>query len=87
MESSCFSIKGLNMNEIQHGKPAQGLAIAGLVCGLVAFLFLPPVLGVLGIIFGAISWSKGNSLGRIATFVSIAGLILGMIIGAMIATA
>lgn len=65
-------------------KPAQGLAVAGLVCGIVAFLFLPPLFGILGIVFGAVSWSKGNTLGRTATFVSIAGLILGMIIGAIV---
>jgi hypothetical protein len=50
----------------------------------VAFLFLPPLFGILGIVFGAVSWSKGNTLGRTATFVSIAGLILGMIIGAIV---
>ena len=74
------------MNEIQSNnqKPAQGLAIAGLVCGIIAFLLIPPLFGVLGIVFGAVSWSKGNNLGRTATIVSIVGLILGMIIGAMV---
>lgn len=61
--------------------PAKGFAIAGLVCGLVAFLLLPVVLGPLGIIFGAISWSKGNKLGMAATIVSICGLVIGMILG------
>lgn len=65
-------------------KPAQGLAIASLVCGIIAFLIIPPLFGILGIVFGSISWSKGNTLGRTGTIVSIAGLILGMIIGAAI---
>lgn len=61
--------------------PAKGFAVAGLVCGLVAFLLLPIVLGPLGIIFGAVSWSKGNKLGMAATIVSICGLVIGMILG------
>ncbi len=60
-----------------------GLATTGLVCGIVAFLFLPIVLGPLGIIFGAIAWNKGHPRGRTATIVSIAGLIVGMIFGAL----
>ena len=62
----------------------QGLAIAGLVCGIIAFLFIPPLFGVLGIVFGAISWKAGNKLGIAATIVSIVGLILGMVIGAAV---
>lgn len=62
-------------------QPGRGLGIAGLVCGIVAFLLLPIVLGPLGIIFGAVSWSKGNKIGMAATIVSICGLIVGMILG------
>jgi len=69
----------------EAAKQKQGMAIAGLVCGLVAFLFLPPVLGTLGIVFGAISWKAGNKLGMAACIVSIVGLIVGMIFGAMMA--
>ena len=60
-----------------------GLATAGLVCGIAAFLFLPIVLGPLGIIFGAVAWNKGHPRGRTATIVSIVGLIVGMIFGAL----
>lgn len=66
-------------------KPKQGMAIAGLVCGIIAFLILPPVFGVLGIVFGAISWKAGNKLGMAATIVSIVGLVVGMIVGAAMA--
>jgi hypothetical protein len=62
----------------------QGFAVAGLVCGIVAFLFLPPVFGALGIIFGAMSWKAGNKLGIAATIVSIVGLLVGMAIGAAV---
>lgn len=62
----------------------QGLAVAGLVCGIIAFLFLPPLFGILGIVFGGISWKAGNKLGIIATIVSIVGLFVGMIVGAAV---
>ena len=64
----------------------QGLAIAGLVCGIIAFLFIPPLFGTLGIVFGAISWKAGNKLGMAATVISIAGLIIGMVVGAIVFT-
>jgi hypothetical protein len=72
------------MNDGTMKNPKQGLAVAGLVCGIVAFFLLPPLMGALGIIFGAISWKAGNKLGMAATIVSIAGLGVGMIIGAMV---
>lgn len=62
----------------------QGFAIAGLVCGIVAFLFIPPLFGILGIVFGALSWKAGNKLGIAATIVSIVGLIVGMVLGAAV---
>ena len=64
----------------------QGLAIAGLVCGIIAFLFIPPLFGTLGIVFGAVSWKTGNKLGMAATVISIVGLIIGMIVGAIVFT-
>ncbi len=74
----------MNYQPPVQAKPAQGLAIAGLVCGIIAFLIIPPLFGILGIAFGGVSWSKGNTLGRTATFVAIAGLVIGMVIGAAI---
>jgi len=62
----------------------QGFAVAGLVCGIIAFLVLPPVFGILGIVFGAISWRAGNKLGIAATIISIVGLLVGMAIGAAV---
>ena len=63
------------------GREKQGLAIAGLVCGIIAFLLLPVVLGPLGIIFGAVSWRAGNKLGLTALIVSVIALPVGMLIG------
>lgn len=71
-----------NISSTQN--PKQGLAIAGLICGIIAFLFFPPLFGVLGIVFGAISMSAGNKLGKTALIVSVIGLIAGMVIGAMV---
>jgi hypothetical protein len=41
-------------------RQGNGLAIAGLVCGLVGLLFFNVVLGPLAIIFGGVGWSKAN---------------------------
>jgi diadenosine tetraphosphatase ApaH/serine/threonine PP2A family protein phosphatase len=38
----------------------NGLAVAGLVCGVVGSLFVQPVLGPLAIIFGGIGWARGR---------------------------
>lgn len=82
-----IAIKGALMSQpLPAPNTKQGFAIAGLVCGIVAFLFLPPVFGILGIVFGSMSWKAGNKLGIAATIVSIVGLILGMIIGAAVWT-
>ncbi len=74
------------MNQINSStqQPKQGLAIAGLICGIIAFLFFPPLFGVLGIVFSSISMSAGNKLGKTALIVSVIGLIVGMIVGAMV---
>lgn len=74
----------MNQQISSSQNPKQGLAVAGLICGIVAFLFFPPLFGVLGIVFGAISMSAGNKLGKTALIVSVVGLLVGMIIGAMV---
>jgi len=69
---------------IDASDPEGGpLATAGLACGIISFLFFPIVLGPIGIILGAIAWSKGHPRGKTATIVSIAGLVIGMILGAI----
>ncbi|MFP8884163.1 hypothetical protein [Streptomyces barkulensis] len=61
--------------------PSNTLSIVGIVLGCVAFLFCPPLFGIAGIICGAIATSKGERLGKTALGVSIAGLVVGMILG------
>lgn len=83
--SGAFATQPLpKISDEKQSRPGQGFAIAGLVLGIVAFLILPVICGPLGIIFGAISWSKGNRTGMAATIVSICGLVIGMILGAIV---
>jgi hypothetical protein len=68
----------------QQPNPSNTLSIVGIVLGAVAFLFCPPLFGVAGIICGAIAKSKGERLASIALGVSIAGLVIGMLIGLLL---
>jgi uncharacterized protein DUF4190 len=61
----------------QQSHVGNGLAIAGLVCGLVGLLFLPIVLGPLAIVFGAIGLSRANR-GAGHKGMSIAAIVLGI---------
>ena len=56
----------------------NGLAIAGLVCGLVGLIFFAVILGPLAIIFGGIGWNKANH-GAKYKGMSIAAVILGVV--------
>ncbi|GAA3102417.1 DUF4190 domain-containing protein [Streptomyces echinatus] len=40
----------------------SGLAIAGLVCGIVGLFFLPIILGPLAVVFGAVALRQTGSL-------------------------
>ncbi|NYJ06605.1 DUF4190 domain-containing protein [Petropleomorpha daqingensis] len=56
----------------------NGLAIAGLVCGIVGLLFFNVILGPLAIIFGGIGWSKANKGAR-HRGMAIAAVVLGIL--------
>jgi Domain of unknown function (DUF4190) len=73
------SIAGQHSGSAGQGtQNSNGLAIAGLVCGLVGLLFLPIVLGPLALIFGGIGLSKANrGAGHKGT--AIAAVVLGII--------
>ena len=58
-------------------------SIIGIVCGAIAFLFFPIIFGPAGLILGAIGLSKKEKLAPVALAVAAAGLIGGMIIGAI----
>jgi hypothetical protein len=65
-------------------KPSNTLSTLGLIFGGIAFLFLPIVFGVAGIIFSAIAKSKSEPNSNLALGVSIGGTVGGIIIGALI---
>jgi hypothetical protein len=56
----------------------NGLAIAGLVCGIVGTLFLNYILGPLAIIFGGVGLSRANR-GAGHRGMAIAAVILGIV--------
>ncbi|NEB78843.1 DUF4190 domain-containing protein [Streptomyces sp. SID14478] len=57
------------------GSRTNGLAIAGLVCGIVGLFFLSIILGPLAIIFGSVGLRQKAGGGGMAK----AGIILGVI--------
>lgn len=63
----------------------SGLAKAGAILGALALLIAPIFLGPAGIICGAIAWGQGDEKGGAwAIAISITGLVLGWILGAVI---
>ena len=56
----------------------NGLAIAGLVCGLVGVLFFNYILGPLAIIFGGVGLSRANR-GAGHRGMSLAAIVLGIV--------
>ncbi|MEO9138426.1 MAG: DUF4190 domain-containing protein [Jatrophihabitans sp.] len=59
-------------------QPGNGLAIAGMVCGIIGLLIFWIVLSPLAIIFGGIGWSRANN-GAKYKGQAIAGVVLGVI--------
>jgi hypothetical protein len=57
---------------------SNGMAIAGMVCGIVGILIFSVILGPLGIIFGGIGLSRANA-GASGRGMARAGIILGII--------
>ena len=64
--------------------PGNGLSTVGIILGALAFIILPIVFGPAGLICGAIAKSKGESRAVVAMAVSGAGLVVGMILGALV---
>ncbi len=67
-------------NVLSQGQKT-GFSTAGIVCGALAFLFFPIILGPAGLILGAVAKSKGDPRGGTAMLVSGLGLVCGMILG------
>jgi pSer/pThr/pTyr-binding forkhead associated (FHA) protein len=68
----------------RSGTEGDALAKAAIALGVVAFLFLPIILGPIGIVLGAIAWGKGSRLGPTATTIAILGTVVGVIVGMMV---
>lgn len=65
----------------QGPNSSNTLSIVGIVLGCIAFIFCPPGFGIAGIICGAVAKSKNERLANTALGVSIAGLVVGLILG------
>ena len=66
------------------GQGTNGLAVAGMICGILGLvlfwtIWLGIILGVLGIIFGAIGQSRAKTMGGTGRGMAMAGLICGAI--------
>ena len=89
-----FNPYGPPPGQQQWGVPAwsqpqsngNGFSIAGIVLGAVALLFVPPLFGILGIVFAGIGLNKKERLAKVALIVSIVGLVLGMVLGVIVMT-
>lgn len=69
------------------GRRGRGWSVAGIVCGVVAIVFIPVLFGPLGILFGFLGRRAGDrGLGTIAMIVSVVGLVVGLVIGALLLT-
>lgn len=64
--------------------PGNGLAIAAIVMGALALLFLPIILGPAAIICGGIAMRRGQPLGRVGLMVGVIGMVAGFILGAIV---
>lgn len=64
--------------------PGRPWSIAGLVCGVLAILIVPIILGPLGIGFGFVGNSKGDRMGFWVGIGSIFTTVLGMVLGVLI---
>jgi uncharacterized protein YacL len=62
----------------------SGFSVAGIICGAIAFLFFPIVLGPIGLILGAIGKSKGEEKAVVAMVVSALGLVIGLMLGFLV---
>jgi hypothetical protein len=63
-----------------EAKGGQGFTIASVVCSVIALVFLPIVLGPLGIIFGFVGHSRGERHGKWAGLFGIVATVVGLVL-------
>ena len=63
------------------GRPSanNGLAIAALILGILTFVCLGPIAGVLAVVFGFLGLKKAKEMGGTGKGMSIAGIVLGIV--------
>ena len=71
---------------MDNDKLAKNFVKAGGICAIISLFIIPPLFGILGIVFGSIAWSKGEIQGRNVVVVSVIAMIIGMVVGAMLAS-
>jgi hypothetical protein len=73
------------------GSPPSGgsspWSLAAIVCGALAVLFVPIVLGPLGMIFAGIALSKKEPRGALGMGIAIGGMVVGFILSALMYSA
>ncbi|MFI9119807.1 hypothetical protein ACIGW0_10500 [Streptomyces bikiniensis] len=70
------------------GSTGNVLSIIAIVLGVVSIVFFPIVFGVIGLVLAVIAkFVRHERLSGVALVVSAAGLVLGMILGAVVASA
>jgi len=69
-----------NLPSVQPAAPAgEGYAIASLICGLMAYVFIPLLGAILAVIFGHLAISQSKSANAPTPGLATAGLILGWV--------
>ncbi len=63
---------------VAPAQPGKGLAIAGMVLGIISLLCFPYITGVLAIIFGAVAKSKGCKSGMATAAVVLGAIGVGL---------
>jgi hypothetical protein len=56
------------------------LSVAAMVCGAVALLFAPIIIGPIGIVLAAVGKSRGERLANVGLAVAILGTIVGLVL-------
>ncbi|WP_327092041.1 hypothetical protein OIE66_15830 [Nonomuraea sp. NBC_01738] len=64
---------------------AQVLSIIGFVCAAIALVFIPILFGIAGIVLGVVGHTRGEPLGKWTAVTSGVTMILGMVIGYLLA--
>lgn len=65
-------------------RAGSGFSTGAIICGAIAFLFLPIILGPIGLILAAVAKSKGERNANIGFLVAGLGTVVGMILGALV---